>query len=394
MSFDSQARFGIAPFAPQKPLRQGGQQGEFIIFSKETQGKSGRKVFINTGLIPVFMTLINPDTFDGTAITKQIVALKGIAGGLQSCSNLKSAFEHMILIKHVQIFYKIIQDGPVKAGVYITNIRPAYSRDTNQAGLYNVNPLSGSSHASITHCPNSYIDSKYNFAAINGASEGIEEAANNIYKTNIPKTDYGDKQGFSLFYNPTHFVNDLGVWITPALKTHDPESAAKKLVEVFIDTSKHRRIMGKSKKLSWLIFGNGVKLLEMALNSIPAGLSERKDLLEQHKFQIVDPSTDPGLVLRRLNKLGAQFDDQPVLATSKMSRASAINMAISRNNISGEIKELSKSQNKDYSGAALSFLNGTHDASKTFSKAHNSMHLPRHYTFEEIVKQAKGMYKW
>lgn len=72
----------------------GNEASQFILFDRDTDGRSGRRLYINGALASKF-TGMSPTAAD--TVFAKIKQLKATAGGIGSYSNLNNAMEHMTL---------------------------------------------------------------------------------------------------------------------------------------------------------------------------------------------------------------------------------------------------------------------------------------------------------
>ncbi|MBU6952141.1 hypothetical protein [Hahella sp. HN01] len=385
----------IAPgsYLPNRSTFNQGDDGAFILFSSDTRGVTGRKIYINTGLVPIFLSLVNTSGADGQAIIRGIIQLRSLAGGLSSSNNLKSAFEHMTLIKNVQVCYKIFQvgkDSKSKAGVYITNIRPAFSNDSSPTGLHNVHFDSGRPFSRIVKSNKDFIGSRQ--AAINGHHSSVQAAADHLSNEHIEQAQFGGKASFDLFYIPTYLHNELGVWITPTQKTFRIEDAAKELAEILVNTQRYlEKNTGSEETLNWVIEGDGAKLLDKAVAKLP--YSKQYKLYKQ-SFQFVDPSMDLTPLLRNLNTMDAKLHDTPVKINRTGARASMASISRAGNRNAETLRIIGALNKKNYNQSIKGLLDQASHTGKNISNAMAMMNTPMIATFMDIINRTRGTSSW
>ncbi|MFD1215869.1 MULTISPECIES: hypothetical protein [Microbulbifer] len=99
-------------------------------------------------------------------------------------------------------------------------------------------------------------------------------------------------------------IDELGTWKTPKQKIEEWKSGPDELAEVLINTQK--QYWGESDQTHhWYIFGHGSKLLDKALSKVEqlghGGLSH-------HEFSFIEPRTNLGAVLDKIDRLGGHFN--------------------------------------------------------------------------------------
>ncbi|WP_431686637.1 hypothetical protein [Hahella sp. NBU794] len=368
----------------------------FIPFSPETVGKSGRKVFIDAKLIPQFLALVDSRTPAGIKIIKKIIELKSLAGGIISCSNLNNAFQHMELVEHVRVFYKIFQIGDQKAkeaGVYINDIRAGYKGDENKAGFYRVK--GSSAFSDMPPMPMKQEKIQENHAAISDHEQTLSEAVMSCAR-HTQTIGFGSQpQDFSMFYLHSHIYNELGVWITPEQKQHNLDDAAQKLARVLVDTQTHRQAFNSGDEpLRWVIIGDGAKLLAKAIGKLPSPRANHKENLSKHNFQFVDPTIDLYPITRDLMRTGASIDKDPIITGKKRNRATIVSASLHRGQSAGAVSMVGKQTGEKVNDANKNWLAGTQVTANAITNAKSLISTPQDRTFLEMFNQVKGIAKW
>jgi hypothetical protein len=120
----------------------GGPTSDFVLFDKDTDGRTGRPIYINGKLVDKFRNLGSEESM--LYVFHRIKQLKAKAASIESFSNTNDAMEYMNLVGKAKITYKLLaftgdpQRGP---GVYITDVDLAVFSD-GEAGIYRVKPKS------------------------------------------------------------------------------------------------------------------------------------------------------------------------------------------------------------------------------------------------------------
>jgi hypothetical protein len=139
-------------------------------------------------------------------------------------SKLNDSFQHSLIIKNVQIYYRIDQVGDDNSpNVYINNVRIINSDKKQAPGLYEKKGQ------------RSKVE-KMSSKDINGRHVYINSLANNTSKAYEMASDRSlleskEVKNLALFYSPASVANDLGVWHSPGL-TYKTSIAVKELTEV------------------------------------------------------------------------------------------------------------------------------------------------------------------
>ncbi|WLQ11921.1 hypothetical protein O5O45_19525 [Hahella aquimaris] len=368
----------------------------FIPFSPETIGKSGRKVFIDAKLMPQFLALVDSRSTAGIKIVKKINELKSLAGGIVSCSNLNNAFQHMELVEHVRIFYKIFQPSDPtanEAGVYINDIRAGYKGDENKAGFYRVK---GSSYmASSKPMPMQADKIIDHHAAISDHENTLGDAVRSCAKHTSTDGFSSNPNNFSMFYLHSHIYNELGVWITPEQKQNNLDDAAQKLAKVLVETQAHRQAVNPGDEpLRWVIIGDGVKLLAKAISKLPSPKPNYKENLSKHKFQFIDPTIDINPIARDLLKTGASLDKTPVITGQQRNRSAVVSASFHRGQSARAINVIGNVLGEKVAGVNKDWLANTQITSNAITHAKSLISTPQNRTFIEMINQVTRIAQW
>ncbi|MDH5179192.1 MAG: hypothetical protein OEZ39_17780 [Gammaproteobacteria bacterium] len=257
----------------------------YIFFSNLTKGGTGKKLHIDARLLPVFLSAVDPDTHDGKETIRKIENLRGMAGQVDSLKNQQNAFDNMLLVKNLQIYYQV-RDGQV----YITNIKVDYRGDKEEMGLYNVYTPHGLKEKKAHFVKDDKLPYGATKVYISGAVSKLKAAVAESQKY------FANEKYVVLFYCPSHIVNGLGIWKS-SLQSHRANNAAAKLAEV----------INKNKKTTstWAADGEGAALLAGSLRHVPGDL-------EKLTFQLLNPVGDSTKLLATLKQKQAKFLPQTV----------------------------------------------------------------------------------
>ena len=337
----------------------------FVFFSPATKGGSGKPVKINAALLPKFISLVDPKSHDGQMIIRHIQGLSAKAGQAGSMQNMNNAFAHMDSVKHVQIFYRIMQlDANSPVGVYITDLRYGVSGDDMKPGLYMVNMNSGPKPLNAVKLSGTKI-------AINGQSEDLKSASDSALELTSSSSAI-------LFYNPSAVVNELGIWSDSAQRTNKTLLATEMLSKVLVENQ------NRDNTLEWYVEGEGTELLGRALAKV-------KGELTKFKFHFIDPIGDTTSALNLLKTKKAQLATEVVKYTGK--RASTVSLLTQRSQLASVIKSLVSSghplyQDREKSVAKL--MTGTSTKAAQYSGAVNTIKGGQ-VTFTDALRQLQGI---
>jgi len=260
----------------------------FIYFSHSTTGSNGRAIKIHKDLFLPFFCGVDPKTHDGQFIIRQIEQLRttphhlimsaGIRfrspGYTQQLQNLQDNTERMLTVKNVQIMYRISQEaGDRTPTVYIEQARIVDKGDNNSAGFYSRNKLPTGGRGPVTKMKEISLEHRTVF--INGLADSLDEAM----------AQSGNSSSV-LFYNPAKVCNDLGVWGAGS-RSSITNDAIKELTEGLQ--------LNKSKKVKWVIEGEGGGILTKALKNVKGSLTD-------HKFKITNPKSDTPKLLQAITE--------------------------------------------------------------------------------------------
>lgn len=345
---------------------------KFVYFSYKTNGSCGRKVFINSQLLPKFLAQVDVDSYKGQKLVRQVEQLRATGGSMTSHQNQNDAMQHMDKCGDISVYYRIAAlDG--EAAVYITDIRAGAAKGA-VPGLYKVE-----SRGKVDKADGAFI--RYEQAAIGaGASVAdVRELAEPI----LDKDGWGKKPDYNLFYAPEALTNELGCWMTPEQKTFDGDKAAKELAQVLMNTQKYRaKQLQVDKPARIRVLGSGSKLLASALDKSQGHM----DLLG---FQFIDPTIDLQPVYAKLERASAKLAPQSIISCSRQSQVS---LAVTRHQLTAQLQAMGRNQEAktvaaDTAGAVKALQVGQGGL-----KASNL--TPRGASFVDALMQANKLGKW
>lgn len=266
----------------------GSDSSQFVLLSNKTDGRNGKRIFIDSHLAPKFALLVEKE--QENHIMEQLFQLRAVAGAGQAYSNMANAFEHMHVFQHLKVSYKIIQfsGGRDEAGVYITDLDLCDFEKGNMLGLFQVACTDNQWY--LIEKPKKRISTKN--VAINGLSENACQAATKIMPELI-ESAYGNREGigvirnegYSLFYNPQSTISGGKTWKTPEQKLLNQNHVAALLGNYLLNTPKS----SEGRKTQWTIHGNGAVVFGKAIKRL-AG----KDL-SQHEVIFLSPPDEANM---------------------------------------------------------------------------------------------------
>lgn len=261
----------------------GAPESNFILFSKDTDGRSGRRVYIDSQLSAQFAAEVPIQ--DDNLVMNQLKQLTALAGGLNAYTNFQDASEHFHIVGDLKISYKILQissNGKLP-GVYITDIGYADFGQKNKPGIYKVVNERNKWLLDETIL-NSITTTN---AAINGLCENKKQASIKILPDMIENA-YGNKaginairnEGYSLFFNPQTQMSDGKSWRSPEQKSFNKHYTANLLAK----SIKQSQLTGN--KVQWTIHGNGAALFGKAIKQLQG------TTLDKHEVIFLAPSNE------------------------------------------------------------------------------------------------------
>src|SRR5690606_39016735 len=101
---------------------------DYVYFSDNTKGQTGKAVRIKIDLFPRFAALVDPSTHKGQTIIRKIENLRMVNGASAGVySNANCAFRYMLQLSNMKVFYTVL-DGPVGKEIFIGDIKADFER--------------------------------------------------------------------------------------------------------------------------------------------------------------------------------------------------------------------------------------------------------------------------
>ncbi|ABC29725.1 hypothetical protein HCH_02953 [Hahella chejuensis KCTC 2396] len=240
----------------------------YILMFDGVGNESGRRIYIPGGSLGMHFAKLVKMQGEHTEqlILSRLSRLRSCAGGFQSYSNKRDAFEHVDIVENLRISYIIRQDtvGGLGPGIYITDIEFVNHAKGHKPGFYFVGMVDGNWIASDT--PGDTVTTEH--AAINGMAESLQHAA----EETMPKIIAGgykgcetkiQSKGYTLAYNPRPLYSRGTEWTTPEQKVTSADFTAQLVAKSLYDAQ-----IG-AKEVNWTIHGDGADLFLKALNKLP-----------------------------------------------------------------------------------------------------------------------------
>ncbi|ABC27311.1 hypothetical protein HCH_00400 [Hahella chejuensis KCTC 2396] len=258
--------------------------------------ESGRKIYVPGGEVGRRFAYLLTVGGKENLVLSRLSRLRSCAGGFQSYSNKRNAFEHVDLVENLRISYVIRQDsvGGLSPGVYITDVELVEHAEGHQPGFYHVRYRRDQWHLSPS--PSNHLLNKY--AAINGHCDNLKEAATNIMPPIIEdaysgSTDTLESNGYTIAYNPPPLYRGGTEWTTPEQKQTSANFTATMLAQGIYKAQKIGR------EINWTITGNGSELMLAALRQLPPDLQ-----LDKHTVFIGAPGMAANPLLLEMQRRG------------------------------------------------------------------------------------------
>lgn len=246
----------------------GTSNSQFVLLSREADGSSGRKIFIDWGLAPTFAALVARE--DHHKIFHQLLQLKSTAGGNTSYSDINNAFEHMHIVESLKVSYTIMQASSEgkPAGVYITSIDFSELGKQDRAGLYKVK-CDQSRVWSLQDTEKALPKPNTKNIALNGLCDNKLHAAESIMPSLVidaykdrDGADHIKTQGYTLFYNPQGRRVGGKSMISPEQKQTNHEHVVGLLGNTLL------KAQNDSRKYQWTVHGSGAKIFSDAMKRL------------------------------------------------------------------------------------------------------------------------------
>ncbi|KEQ18473.1 hypothetical protein [Endozoicomonas numazuensis] len=271
--------------------------GGFLLFDRDTDGRSGRRILINAQLANKFSALINHDS-KGQLVIAGIKQLRAKGGGINSNSCNSKPQRHMDAIGHVLVTYEIHQSSPDDPydGIRIIDLDLADFAGSREPGFYRVekDPVK-KEWAAKNSKPSKNI--KTQKAAINGRVENFDRASKQLLPEMVEKA-YGsaETEGFDFFYQPPSLLRRGLSWLTPAQKRVNSQIASQRLAKGLLEAQK------KKQTVQWVIHGDGATLFAQALDQL------KGHKFDQHEVLFAGlPKQKLGPVMQTMKQAGIGF---------------------------------------------------------------------------------------
>lgn len=312
---------------------------EFVYFSPQTAGKTGRSVKIDRKLFFKFFCAVDPATHDGQFIVRQIENLRaapshpkvsprsGNNGTNKNhatlLNNLSNAFEHVLICKNVHVYYMVSQEQVDKSpGVYITEVREIHRGGSEAAGLYEKKGGGPLGNKSLKKSTSPLVDGKTVY--INGFEKSLEKA----YDAALNETQNNTT---ALFYSPSAVMNDLGSW-GANIRSQVTHNTVKELVSVLKNNASPKQ------GIKWVVEGQGAAVLNQAFNQYTG-------TLKNHEFKFINPEADTPKLLQTLTQKGAALTGEFFNYSRSKSALTAI--TVQKEAIVNHISGLTKTNSYD-----------------------------------------------
>ena len=317
---------------------------QFVVFSKNTAGQAGRKVFIDSALAPLFSQFVNTQDAKSIQAILKIEQLRAIAGGVTANTNVATPFEHMETFGDLALYYQVhnpAQGNNAEAGVYITDVKLAANEGGSTPGLYV--SKSTRSRVSLDIVNNNIAETNTGVIASAQTSSDAAQKASKL----VGPDAWGSPKDFNMFYIPAVIHNEMGLWMTPDVRAFRPSQAAKNFAEVITSTQQQRT---NQTPVEWTIEGDSVKILQLALEHLPSNLNK-------HGFKLIDPVADTVQIINALERKGAKLDKDAVSFTGNKRALAAASVSSKRTTISRHQGSAAKALQKASATARDSLAN-------------------------------------
>jgi hypothetical protein len=317
---------------------------QFVVFSKNTAGQAGRKVFIDSALAPLFSQFVNTQDAKSIQAILKIEQLRAIAGGVTANTNVATPFEHMETFGDLALYYQVhnpAQGNNAEAGVYITDVKLAANEGNSTAGLYV--SKSTRSRVSLDIIDNNIAETNTGVIASAQTSNDAAQKASKL----VGPDAWGSPKDFNMFYIPAVIHNEMGLWMTPDVRALRPSKVAKHFADVITATQQQRT---NQTPIEWTIEGDSVKILQLALEHLPSTLNK-------HAFKLIDPVADTVQIVNSLERKGAKLGKDAVSFTGNKRALAAASVSSKRSQISRHQDSAAKALQKASATARDSLAN-------------------------------------
>ncbi|WP_018276690.1 hypothetical protein WKI13_06080 [Teredinibacter turnerae] len=316
----------------------GTPSSNFVLLAKETDGTSGRKVFIDQNLAAKFSELAGGEKGEAKVnsdrLLRQLYQLRAVAAGGTAFSNMQNAFEHMHIFGDLKVVYKVVQSSGSSepSGVYVTDIDYARFVGGREPGFYEVE-YDAERRSWVTD-RDSQLSSVYTKnAAINGLSDDISHAGNSVLPSMV-EAAYGNREGinairnegFTLFYNPQCLKYKNMQWYTPEQKKTNSKHAAAMLGNGILNAQR------RGQSVQWTIHGNGASLFGEAIERLKGQNLDKHEVI----FLSTPDEAHLGKIMGRVRAAGMKLHED-ALKVHEDDWSGALNRTIRAGAIANEV---------------------------------------------------------
>lgn len=355
---------------------------DYIFFSPQTTGtNSGRAVKIRKDLFLAFFCAIDPDTYDGQVVIRQIENLRTTSTlaleetGSDYANNprqtadhkmridrLKGVSRHSLAVKNLRVSYRISQQGSDRSPtIYIDEIKTKNEADTNQAGLYQASAGIAVKGAKKIEDKDLTAKSVY----INGVERSLSNALQSAAKT------LGESNA-TLFYNPSEATDDLDLWGASS-KTYTTQFAIEKLAKVLKDN--------QGNTITWHAEGVGAALLTEALGKVTVELSK-------HEFRLINPIANTVNLVQAINSKKAKLTDKSF--TYENNTASLLSLLANKDRIKAAAGKYIDSKHKNYDAIKCNLIAKHLETSISMKSPTQAANLNQAgQTFVQVLQKAR-----
>lgn len=303
--------------SPSKTLLTKQAMQDYVYFSDNTKGHTGKAVKIKIDLFPRFAALVDPKTHAGQTVIRQIENLRSANGATSGVhANANSPFRFMLKAENMQVFYAVL-DGEEQGRkeIFIGDIKPEFGKGNDKTGLYVFDAF----YKRYQRYKQTNLDGKSVY--LNGSCDNFDTAIGNA-KSRLP----GRNENLALFYIPGNVVNELGVWSSAARSERATESV-----------NQLREVMkfNRDKKVGWVVEAEGAEIFSGALDGFSGTLAG-------HRFRLIDPLTNTPELLQKLKskEIRATTDDVAPVTYTGQNRATNMFMESQKQSVINALKML------------------------------------------------------
>lgn len=294
-------------YQQQQPHQQAGNP--FVYFSPNTQGKCGRPVYIDARLLPLFLSLVDVDSYKGLRLITGIEQLRSVGGGIGSYQSTVRAARHMSRVGDVSVYYYIEQQKHeeggriLPSGVFITDLR---INKVDAGDRPNIYLIQGKNYEATNQL---FFSREISNAAL-VTDQSIDDGAATALRY-APQDGWGKTLGTEMLFIPNKLSDAQGHWLTPALKSTNSTRIAKQVSAVLSQTQKSRAQDNKDSALPIQVIGDASKVLQ-------AAVAQYTGHLDKLDFEFIEPTAKMDTLLTSLKGKNAKIS-KPIKASSKES---------------------------------------------------------------------------